>query len=250
MDEKIKYAIEHTKVLKPPQKLLATFGSTTIHYYILTEPMYLEFEGKKPEAETVVREGKITWQKPKLLTPSYVLRAEGFSKEAREAFKILAREDPDLAMMLYSLKFKKDSEKMDIVSNSLMAIAKKIAAEIEKKGDEFCTIIKGVDEFWDVSLSKFIQEMVVKSAYFSQLPDLRERSIIRIGEAGYPVITKDMSGIPLVARSEIERLFKLFEKGELEPYKLKQELDRWGVFDQYQDRFFNFFKRSQKWGRK
>lgn len=244
MNEKIKYAIEHTKVLKPPQKLLATFGSTTMHYYILTEPMYIEFEGKEPEAETVVREGKITWQRPKLLTPSYILRAEGFSEEAREAFKMLAREDPDLAMMLYSLKFKKDSEKMDIVSNSLMAIAKKLANEIEKKGDEFCAIIKGVDEFWDVSLSKFIQEMVIKSAYFSQLPDLREKSIIEVGNTGYPVIKRDLYGIPITARNEIERLFKLYEKGELEPYKLKQELDRWGVFDQYQDRFFNFFKRS------
>lgn len=77
-------------------------------------------------AETVIREGKITWQRPKLLTPSYILRVEGFSEEAREAFKMLAREDPDVAMMLYSLKFKKDSEKMNIVSNSLMAIARKI----------------------------------------------------------------------------------------------------------------------------
>jgi len=48
MDEKIKYVIEHTEIIKQPKKLLATFNSTTVNYYILTEPMYLEFEVKSP----------------------------------------------------------------------------------------------------------------------------------------------------------------------------------------------------------
>jgi hypothetical protein len=47
----------------------------------------------------------------------------------------------------------------------------------------------------------------------------------------------------VAAREEIERLFKLVKKGELEPVKLKEELDNWGLFEQYQDRFFNLFKK-------
>ena len=90
IEEKIKYAIENTRIIKLPKKLLSSFDATTIHYYILTVPMYLDFEGRSAESETVVREGRITWKKPKLITPSYMLRVEGFSGEARKAFEMMA----------------------------------------------------------------------------------------------------------------------------------------------------------------
>lgn len=243
MEEKIKQVIENTKIIKQPGKLLASFDSTTIHYYILAVPMYLEFEGKNPNSETIIREGLITWQKPKIITPSYMLRVEGFSGEARKAFEMLAEEDDDLAMILYSLKLSRDFEKMEIVSGSLSSVAKKISDNINRKKDSFSAIIKGVDEFWDVSLSKFIQEVVNKSAFYSQLPDLLKNSMLRLGSSGFPVITRDRTGKPIIAKNEIEILFKLFEKGEIKPVDLKQELDRWGMFEQYQDRFFKYFKK-------
>ena len=43
MEEKIKFAIENTEIIKQPKKFLSTYESTTIHYYILTVPFYLEF---------------------------------------------------------------------------------------------------------------------------------------------------------------------------------------------------------------
>jgi len=244
LEEKIKKVINETEVIKQPDKLLASFDSTTIHYYMLATPMYLEFEGKEPDAETVIREGKIVWQKPKVITPSYMLRVEGFSGEARKALEIMAEEDNDLAMILYSLRMSRDFEKMEIVSNSIPLVAKKISGDIEKRKDPYSAIIKGVDEFWDVSLSKFVQEVVTKSAYFSQLPDLLKNSSIRVNSEGFPVITRDTTGYPVIAKNEIEILFKLFEKGEIQSLELKQELDRWGMFDKYQDRFFKYFKRS------
>jgi hypothetical protein len=243
MEDKIIYALENTEVIKQPKRLLSTFESTTLHYYILAIPFYLEFEGKSLESETVIREGRITWQKPKLITPSYILRMEGFSDEAKKAFEILACGNYDLALMLYRLKFVKDYDHMDIVSNSLQSVANKIDAEIEKRGDPFCAIIRGIDEFWDVSLSKFIYELAVDSAYFSQMPDLSKNRLIDINSTGLPVISKDAYGIPVSAKNEIENLFKLYEKGEIEASKLKEELDSWGLFNYYQDRFFNLFKK-------
>lgn len=243
-DDKIKKVLEKTQILKRPKKLLSSFESTTVHYYILTVPMYLEFEGKSPDSETVIREGSITWMKPKLITPSYILRVEGFSEEAKKALEMLSRQDDDLALILYSLKLKKDYERMDIVSNSLAKVAKKLSSEIDERKDQFSAIIRGVDEFWDVSLSKFIQELILESAFFSQFPDLEKKSIISVSEFGYPVISRDKYGVPIAARIEIENLFKLFEKGEIEPSELRMELDRWGVFEEYQDRFFNFFRKK------
>jgi hypothetical protein len=243
LEEKIKKVMSETEVIKQPDKLLASFGSTTIHYYMLTTPMYLEFEGRRPESETVIREGEIIWQKPKVITPSYMLRVEGFSGEARKALEILAEEDADLAMILYSLRMSRDFEKMEMVSNSLLSVARNISSDIKKRKDPYSAIIKGVDEFWDVSLSKFIQEVVTKSAYFSQLPDLLGNNTVIVGREGFPVVARDIKGYPVIARNEIEILFKLFEKGEIQSLELKQELDRWGMFDKYQDRFFKYFKR-------
>jgi hypothetical protein len=246
IEEKIKNAIEKTVVLKHPKKLLASFDATTIHYYILTVPMYLDFEGRSSESETVVREGRITCQKPKLITPSYMLRVEGFSGEARKAFEMLAEEDSDLAMILYGFKFRRDSEKMDIVESSLESVAKKISSGIDKRKDAYSAVIMGVDEFWDVSLSKFVQEMVDKSVKKSQVPDLVRNRSISMGRDGFPIVTRDSTGTPVIARKEIEILFKLFEKGEIEPSELKDELDRWEVFEQYQDRFFKYFRKQSR----
>ncbi|MEA2015677.1 MAG: hypothetical protein U9O59_03030 [Actinomycetota bacterium] len=243
LEEKIKMVIEKTEIIKQPEKLLSSFDSTIIHYYMLAVPMYLEFEGKSSDTETIIREGKITWQKPKVITPSYMLRVEGFSGEARKAFEMLAEEDNDLAMILYGLRMSRDFEKMEIVSNSLTSVAKKISGNIEKKKDPYSAVIRGVDEFWDVSLSKFIQEIVTKSAHYSQLPDLLKNSSVSVGNEGFPVVTRDRAGYPVIAKNEIEILFKLFEKGKIEPLDLKQELDRWGMFEQYQDRFLKYFKK-------
>lgn len=245
MDEKIKYAIDNTEVLKQPKNLLSTYDSTTIHYYILTVPFYIEFEGKTKDSETVIREGRITWNKPKLITPHYIMRMEGFSEEAKKAFEMLAGESEDLALMLYKLKFVKDQDSMDIVSVSMEELARKIDDEIEKRKDPFCAIIKGIDEFWDVSLTKFIYEIIVKSAYLSQLPDLSARNLINLNPMGMPVISKDYLGIPFAARLEIENLFKLYENGEIDASRIKQELDSWGLFNLYQDRFFNLFKKRR-----
>jgi hypothetical protein len=244
LEEKIKKAMDDTSIILDPKELLSSYSSTTVRYYMLTIPMYLQFEGRTRDSETVIREGKITWQQPKLLAPSYMLRVEGFSEEARKAFEMIAAENSDLAMILYRLRLAKDSEKMDIVSESINAVLDKIINDINKKGEKHTAIIKGVDEFWDVSLSKFAQELMTKSAYFSQLPDMLEKNAIGMSNRGFPVVTRDSMGIPIAARKEVEILFKLFEKGEVKPSKLKEELDRWGIFEQYQDRFFRFFKKK------
>jgi hypothetical protein len=114
LEEKIRKAMEGTSVILDPKELISSYSTTTVRYYMLTVPMYLDFEGRANDSETIIREGKITWQKPKLLTPSYMLRVEGFSEEARKAFEMIASEDSDLAMILYNLRLAKDSERMDI----------------------------------------------------------------------------------------------------------------------------------------
>ena len=242
MDERIKYAFEYTKILRRPKQLISTFGSSNIHFYVLTEPVYSEFT--KDKKETVVREGKVSWYQPKLFMPNYMFRIEGFSKEAMKTFQKLSNEYPDLAGILYKFKVNKELDEMNFVSDTLLNVAENINQQIEKKGDSLSAIIKGAAGLWDVSLTKFILDMMARSAYLAQIPDFAQKGFLGLNQAGQTVIAKDKNGIPLIAKEEIEKLFNLVKKGELEPVRLKEELDKWGLFPQYQDRFFHLFKKK------
>ncbi len=58
-DEKIRDAVKHTEILRLPKQSLATFGTTNIYYYLVTEPAYSELV--KDVIETVVREGRLNF---------------------------------------------------------------------------------------------------------------------------------------------------------------------------------------------
>ena len=241
MEERIKYALEHTEVLKPPKQLLATFGTSTVYYYLLTKPIYSDLIQHE---ETVIRKGKMTWYRPRLITPGYMLRLEGFSSESKDALMMLARDNPNVAGLLYEMKFIKEFEKMEIVSNSLIEVSKRIEKDIDKKQDSLCAVIKGVDELWDVSLMKFAHEMMLKSAYLSQIPNLAQSGLIETNSRGYPVVSQDEYGVPLTAKLELEMLFEQVRKKEIDPSILKQELDKWGLFQKYEDKFFDLFRKK------
>ena len=58
IEEKIRKAMEETSVILDPKELISSYSSTTVRYYMLTVPMYLDFEGRANDSETIVREGK------------------------------------------------------------------------------------------------------------------------------------------------------------------------------------------------
>ncbi|HOF02468.1 MAG TPA: hypothetical protein PLT58_00655 [Atribacterota bacterium] len=242
MDERIKYAFEHSKVLKWPKQLLSSFGSSEVNYHVLTEPVYREFT--KGEAETVVREGKVSWYRPQLITPEYILRIEGFSEEAKNTLLAIASEMPDLANILYRFHFKREVDSMSFVSGSIESVADKIAGDIDRRGDNLSAIIRGEGDLWDISLSKFILDMMTRSALQSQFPELRKKGLITYNNLGYQAIARDAQGIPLIAKKEIDTMFDMVRHGDMDPKDLKIELDRWGLFPLYQDRFFDLFKRG------
>lgn len=239
--QRIKEVLEKTEILLEPDDLISTEHATTLHYYVLSKPYYLdEFPEEGPE--TKVREGKITWEKPKLLTPDYMINMSGFSGEAKKAMEIIARENPDLAGLLYKMNYRRKSISTFTIAKELKAAEAKIRDELDEDDDTLTVIIKGVDELWDVSLMKFIQTLMLKSAYKSQLPDYEEKGYLSTDNKGYSVVTRNLEGLPIAASEEIEKMFEMVKNGEEDPSKLKRELDRWGVFKAYQDRFFDLFK--------
>jgi hypothetical protein len=229
-EERIGEAVSHTEILRPPRRSLATFGTTNIYYYLLTEPAYSELV--KGSTETVIREGRVIAQRPRIVTPYYLSRIEGFSPDAKRYFDMLINTHGANAPGLF-YSYKNEPKELTIVSDNLLAVVDKLNLDIDKSGNPLTSIIKGLDELWDVSLMKFIYELTRSS-----LPD----NLLQLGSKG--LLDIDSGGVPADARVRIEELFKLAGNGEIEPRELKDELDRWGLFEEYEDRFFKIFKRG------
>lgn len=228
-DARIKDTVEHTEILRPPKQSLSTFGTTNIYYYLVTEPAYSELIGNV--TETVIREGRVIAHQPRIVTPFYLSRLEGFSSNAKRYFNMLLKaHGPNAPGLFYT--YKNEPKELNIVSDNLPSVVNKLNAEIDKRGDPLTSIIKGQDELWDVSLMKFIYE-ITRSSIQNNLWQMGTRGLLGI----------DAYGVPVDARVRIEELFKKVSRGECEPYELKDELDLWNLFEQYQDRFFALFKK-------
>jgi len=232
-DEMIREAVKHTEIVRLPKQNLATFGTTNIYYYLVTEPAYAELVNSDV-AETVVREGRVIAEKPKIVTPYYLSHLEGFSAEARRYFKNMVEAGGSHAPgLLYS--YRNEPKELTIVSEGLRSVLDKLNARVDERGDQLTSIIKGEDELWDVSLLKFIYEMTARSLR-GNLQQMEARGLLNV----------DTGGVPADARVKIEELFGRIDSGESEPRDLKEELDRWGLFEEYQDRFFAIFK-GKRW---
>lgn len=228
---RIEYAVRHTEILRHPRQHLSTFGVTNIYYYMVTEPTYSELVSDINE--TVIREGRVIAERPRIVTPYYLSRLEGFSSEAKRYFEmLLGTHDANVPGLFYT--YKNESKGLNIVSENWPAVVAKLNDEIDKKGDPLASIIKGQDDLWDVSLLKFIHEVTRSS--------LRD-NISQLGARG--LLGMDSSGIPVDARLQVEELFGQVARGECSPYELERELNRWGMFEEYQDRFLSLFKKGK-----
>jgi hypothetical protein len=229
-DEKIRAAVLNTRIVRAPKQSLATFGVTNIYYYLVAEAAYNELiKGN----ETVIREGRVIAERPRIVTPYYLSRVQGFSAEAQKYFEMLLNTyEPNSPGLFYA--YKNEPKELNIVSDNLVSVLQKLNGEIDRKGDPMASIIQGEDALWDVSIMKFIYEITEHSVK-DNVSQLDQRGLLRV----------DASGLPVDARVRIEGLFHLVEKGDMEPAQLKTELDRWGVFEEYQDRFFALFKKKR-----
>ena len=118
-DERIKYTVQHTEILRPPKQSLATFGTTNIYYYLVTEPAYAELIEKV--TETVVREGRVIAEKPRIVTPYYLSRLEGFSLDAKRYFDILLKaHGPNAPGLFYT--YRNEPKELNIVSDNLLSV--------------------------------------------------------------------------------------------------------------------------------
>jgi len=221
MDDKIKYALEHTELVRSPRQQLATFGSSIIDYYVVTELV---------GNVSVVRDGKVVAERPKIVTPAYLVNVEGFSEQARRYIAAMARERPHESSVLY--RYKNEPKGMNVISEPIGQVINKLSSQIDEQHSPLSTIIKGVEEVWDVSLLMFIYELTTRSMR-ANVAEFDRRGLLDI----------DAGGVPGGARDHIEELFEQVSRNLSRAPELVLELHRWDLFSEYQDRFFALFRR-------
>jgi hypothetical protein len=222
LDDKIKYALEHTELVQAPRQELATFGSSVIDYYVVTELV---------GNVSVVRDGKVIAERPKIVTPAYLVNVEGFSEQARRYISMMARERPSESGIFY--RYKNEPKGMNVISEPIRQVINKLSSQIEEQHNPLSTIIKGVEELWDVSLLMFIYELTNRSV---------RTNIAEFDRRGF--LDMDAGGVPQGARDYIEELFEQVSRNLSRAPELVVELNRWGLFPEYQDRFFALFRKK------
>ena len=221
-EAEIEYALRHTELVKPPTQRLNTFGNTSVHYYLLAEPM-------DRVNETRIREGKVTAERPKIVTPNYLLSAfDGFGEHARaQAEAMLARFDFNPDILEY--KYKNEVGNSWVLSDNISEVTLKIASKIDDENDSMAMILKAPDDAWQISLMKFIMDMT-RSSLSKNVSELNSRGLF-----------DRVQGIPKFVRDEIDDLFRSAEQGQISVDELGSKLQSYGLFEKYQDRFFSLF---------
>jgi hypothetical protein len=166
------YAIENTQVIVAPEQQIATFGSTSFHFYLISELM-------DRVDQVRVRNGKIQAERPQILTPEHFRRLllEGFGEKAQRYAEQLRENLRDIAVLRYGFQFRKTDMTEETIRDSLDAVITRTKRRVENAHQPLSAIIHGVDDAWEVCLLKFTIDMVERSAG-GNLGELRKRGLI------------------------------------------------------------------------
>jgi len=231
-EEKIKYVLENTKVLRLPKRKIATFGTTNVNYYLITELL---------ENVVEIREGKVTAERPRIISPPDSDRGhlEGFEEyQSSEAFLAFFRKY--MRGLYYSFKFKNETEKINSVYNPFKKVVNKIFEIVDKEGS-FTGVIKGVDtDTWAISLMKFLKK-TVESSVDTNVTELEERGFFE--QAGYERLKfRTYSEVPYNLRRKAKELFEKTKRGKLKIKQLQAELIKLGVYHIYVEQFLELYR--------
>lgn len=154
----IQYAIDNTEILYEPDRRISTFGDTRFEFVLLTEPM-------DSVGVTCVRYGWIEAERPKIIRPDAysTIEVEGFSPEGTRFIEWMMSQGYLKALVQYGFQFRRSEVSEEILHEPLEAVQGRLLEEFRLKGDPLKTIVKGIDDTWEICLLQFTLEMVKKS---------------------------------------------------------------------------------------
>ncbi len=170
-EDSFHYAIENTHIHRAPVQRIATFGTTSFRFFLVTELM-------DSTQQIRIRDGHLHAERPQIMVPGHLSRQvlEGFGERAEEFVGWLKENAAELAILKYGFQFRKTNVREEIVHNSLEAVLAQIGETVDRAEDPMSAIIQGVDEGWEVCLLKFAVDMIQESAG-RNMDDFRKRGL-------------------------------------------------------------------------
>ncbi len=221
------YAVSNTKIVRPPSRALQTFGSTRINYsHIAQLP---DDPGK-----VRVREGRLEAHKPAIITPEAYMNdhLDGFGEQAREYLEFLKKNQDSIRILQYGYCLSQESFSEQVITDSMEAVTERVVGSAMISSDPFAAVVQGVDDPWDVSLVHLFWMHVNASAP------------VNVREFEEEAARAAEDSLPRGVRDEVEAAFRKAAENPALVNELGALLQRRGVFDQYQDRFFKLVKRG------
>ncbi|PYI92858.1 MAG: hypothetical protein DME97_08575 [Verrucomicrobia bacterium] len=171
-DDDFQYAIENTRVILAPEKQIATFGSTSFRFYLISELM-------DQVNEIRVRDGRIHAERPQILTPEHYCRLllEGFGEKAARYVEMLRERTRDMAVLRYGFQFRKTDVVENRVRDTMEAVIERTRRQVEHSEEPLSAVIQGVDDAWEVCLLKFTIDLIERSCG-GNLGDFRRRGLV------------------------------------------------------------------------
>jgi hypothetical protein len=166
------YAIENTRVILAPERQIATFGSTSFRFYLISELM-------DQVNEVRVRDGRIHAERPQILTPEHYSRLllEGFGEKAAEYAEMLRQRMSTMAVLRYGFQFRKTDVVENRVRDTMEAVVERTRQQVERSEEPLSAVIQGVDDAWEVCLLKFTIDLIERSSG-GNLGDFRKRGLL------------------------------------------------------------------------
>ncbi len=223
------YAARTTRIVYAPPKVLETFGETSVRYFMLTE--ILDTVG-----QVRIRQGRITALRPRVVTPRYFVNQAlvNFGPEAREYIEGVLRSTEGLRIIEYGLQFRKEEYSEETVRGNIEEIAEQVTRQAKANDHDLCGVVIGVDDHWEVSLLRFIHDVVQRS-----LPrnarDMADRGLLQAVS----------NNVPNAVRIEIESDFRAVQGSRERARALAEKLRGYGLFEEYEDRFYEVYRTSR-----
>jgi hypothetical protein len=170
-DDDFQYAIENTRVILAPERQIATFGSTSFRFYLISELM-------DQANEIRVRDGRIHAERPQILTPEHYCRLllDGFGDKAEKYVEMLRERMRDMAVLRYGFQFRKTDVVENRVRDTMEAVIERTRRQVEHSDEPLSAVIQGVDDAWEVCLLKFTIDLIERSSG-GNMGDFRRRGL-------------------------------------------------------------------------
>lgn len=212
------------KIIKPPKHTLSTFGTTALRYVLLSALP------DQPES-CRVREGEVTAERPKILTPDFwKKRFQGFGEESDAYQEQIEKLYGDSLRGLH-YAFRNELRTTSLEHASLPNLTDRTLKILEQEDATRTALLEGPDSRWPLSIMKFIVEVSLRS-FPVNMRELDERGLFDPDQQRQAR-----------QRRELERLFDQARRDRSMIQTLGEVLKQSGLFADYEDRFFELVRR-------